>query len=1143
MAYTPATGIGSGSGGSGKSSTAVSSTKTSSASSTRTSAGAPTSLAENRARTQASQEEYQYYLKVAQQAGYQGTRAELVARQMQTAAHDPSSGVTLGTQQQKEQLVAIQQQQQEKALAKETARQNQADFEERVHVVQAANIDPLTGRTISARDAADVVRTTQAQGRDIDVEGTRSLVTERRKNQTIQTRTESVSLLGAGSFSSSPVQQQVTNATATPLKEPTQLFGLGSPLPTTGQSMISQQTREKASKVTTTPVTRLGDAKLTIVLNEGQTDAIAPFYGGREWKRAEELKTKRDQELMKPTSDVKQEAYNVVSQPLWPAAPDVSDGGTSRYVPPITQKITDLTMGKGAWVGPLQGTVIDTALQKDAARRDETRQGILNVAAKVETNPLGYAKEAGKNALIGAGIETTLLTVTAVGGGPIVAPVLLGAGAAFIGVTAFQYGKARLLGGREAGAEYLTETAVDLVPMVAGGVAARSVSIEGPKLIESWKQPARIEIQTGATVSQDVTTAGVQIKTQTRMGRFQEDVYNIFRSDSSPNRVKVINEKIELQAMRTNPNDPLIYTGTSTTGRKVTVKGEGPIAPQNIKQSEFYKVKDTVKTEATVYEGKGSPQRIEITSEPFGTFSVVRQDKFSMRTLQQERLMEPQQETRLEVKETTVSPNELFKERYGPKESLSRRSNKEQASSIPSSEALTEQVLTIEETPQGVVSTFETRTDTEFFPRVQTQQQGTFRSKEVVTFPRQGNSVKNQLSSFGDMYGEAAEASLNPADKITFFDEGLAKDAYINRQISEKITRIRTEQRAERELESVGEGIFQLKEQIKKDALEYETKKELFSKQPLDLTQYDTDKVLNRLEGSVAEEKGKTFMSVFGSDGKNAITGLSIKEQPREPMTMNEIKATLDAGLGQKKPKVFYDTQTPTPTTQERFFGEREQQSSFFKEQQTKAPKVDVAVPGDIRPNFKTIIEPMKPITTPASEALTGRVFVGGLASGTKSTLFTGTSSKTKQSSGMNTIQQLFSGQKPDQTQEQIPSITTSIKTAITTDLTTRQDQKITQQQVPRERQRPIPSDGFSLFTPTPVPEEFPPWTPGIPKMSAPSGGMGSPWKLREPVTKVTGYTPSATAVAFNVRGKKSGDMSGIGFRPIPVVEKKKKKK
>lgn len=69
---------------------------------------------------------------------------------------------------------------------------------------------------------------------------------------------------------------------------------------------------------------------------------------------------------------------------------------------------------------------------------------------------------------------------------------------------------------------------------------------------------------------------------------------------------------------------------------------------------------------------------------------------------------------------------------------------------------------------------------------------------------------------------------------------------------------------------------------------------------------------------------------------------------------------------------------------------------------------------------------------------------------------------------------------------------------------------------------------------------------PGIPRSSLPPGGGVDSWarKLLKKGKQPKGYTPSATALAFSIKGKPSatGAKTGLGLRPI-VEQKKKKQK
>lgn len=70
---------------------------------------------------------------------------------------------------------------------------------------------------------------------------------------------------------------------------------------------------------------------------------------------------------------------------------------------------------------------------------------------------------------------------------------------------------------------------------------------------------------------------------------------------------------------------------------------------------------------------------------------------------------------------------------------------------------------------------------------------------------------------------------------------------------------------------------------------------------------------------------------------------------------------------------------------------------------------------------------------------------------------------------------------------------------------------------------------------------------PGLPKLpTVPRGQMlGGRYSYRKVFKTPKAYTPTATAAALNIRGKRSkvGEVTGLGFRPLPTQTKKRRKK
>lgn len=87
----------------------------------------------------------------------------------------------------------------------------------------------------------------------------------------------------------------------------------------------------------------------------------------------------------------------------------------------------------------------------------------------------------------------------------------------------------------------------------------------------------------------------------------------------------------------------------------------------------------------------------------------------------------------------------------------------------------------------------------------------------------------------------------------------------------------------------------------------------------------------------------------------------------------------------------------------------------------------------------------------------------------------------------------------------------------------------------------------YPIIPPVPITPALPTPPPLLPKASMPPGGGVDSWSARRRKTfkQPKKYTPSATAMAFTIKGKKTktGELTGVGMRPVPTNMPKPKKK
>ena len=177
MAFTPATPVGSGFGGAGK--PKESSTGGVQASSTGGSSGGSgggssreSALEANKRRVIEKQQAQEQATALAREAGFRGIRAELAAQEISRGR----APVPFTAEERTKTLALLQRERAEELSRAEATRaaQEQAQFEEQVHVVQAS-------RGVTGKQAAGAVRQIQTREEMVDIAGERAIARERQR--------------------------------------------------------------------------------------------------------------------------------------------------------------------------------------------------------------------------------------------------------------------------------------------------------------------------------------------------------------------------------------------------------------------------------------------------------------------------------------------------------------------------------------------------------------------------------------------------------------------------------------------------------------------------------------------------------------------------------------------------------------------------------------------------------------------------------------------------------------------------------------------------------------------------------------------------------------------------------------------------